>query len=82
MVVGPTRDSGLESGPESIDHLGIERAHNSINLHSVVGVLGAPQVSWGHHHDRWMLLFWGWVDVPTVARATPPIRAGSKPTHL
>ena len=57
MVVGPTRDSGLESGPESINHLGIERAHNSINLHSVVGVLGAPQVSWGHHHDRWMLLF-------------------------
>ena len=26
MVVGPTRDLGLESGPESINHLGIERA--------------------------------------------------------
>ena len=51
-------NQGLNGRPESIDHLGIERAHNFGNLHLVVGVLGKHPKSLGvQHHDRWMVTY-------------------------
>jgi hypothetical protein len=37
MHVGNRRDERLDRGPDSIDHFGVERAHDDGYLHQVVG---------------------------------------------
>ena len=49
------REQRRHRRPDRIDHLGLKRAHDVGDLHSVVGSWVAPGMKPGHGDDRWMV---------------------------
>jgi len=67
----------LDTSSDHIFHFGVECAHDSGDLHFVVGSVTAPQVSWGQNNDRWLAFFRA-IYIQTIWSGTFwPVRAAS-----
>jgi len=55
VLVDKGRDERFDGRPDSIEHFGVERAHDGGDLHWSLVVGQAPRLSRGHTDDRWMV---------------------------